>query len=250
LNDYEDQRLETGIPPIISRIDTFKRLVDKLGFGKVIWRFDPLILTDTVSVDDLLHKIKYIGDQLYGYTEKLAFSFAKIQTYSKVRRNLTANNIHYRDFTPKDIRFLLTELCKLNDKWKYALATCSEKIDLTQYNIQPNKCIDDDLIIKHFSDDKQLMDFLGIQILNNNLFSTEKIIVKTGNNKDKGQRPDCRCIVSKDIGKYDTCPHGCVYCYANTSVDQAKARFIKHSKYPFAETIGEEIDPVVVPANL
>ena len=69
LNDYEDESLEQGVPPISERLDTFKRLVDKLGIGRVIWRFDPLILTNDIDIDKLLHKIEHIGDRLHGYTE-------------------------------------------------------------------------------------------------------------------------------------------------------------------------------------
>ena len=81
LNDYVDEELEKGVPSVDRRIETFRRLVDKLGMGRVIWRFDPLILTDRISMDDLLRKIENIGDQLVGYTEKLVFSFADIESY-------------------------------------------------------------------------------------------------------------------------------------------------------------------------
>lgn len=52
LNDYEKEGLEEGVPSVEKRIDTFKRLVDELGFGHVVWRFDPLMLTDQI---DILH---------------------------------------------------------------------------------------------------------------------------------------------------------------------------------------------------
>ena len=78
LNDYVDEHLETAVPSVDERIETFKNLVDKLGFGHVIWRFDPLILTDKISIDTLLDRIEYIGDRLKGYTEKLVFSFVDI----------------------------------------------------------------------------------------------------------------------------------------------------------------------------
>lgn len=68
LNDYEQERLEK-VPPLETRIDTFKTLVDLLGKGAVVWRFDPLTLTANIAIDDLLRKIQHIGDQLKGYTE-------------------------------------------------------------------------------------------------------------------------------------------------------------------------------------
>ena len=58
LNDYEEERLERGVPLLAVRIDTFKRLVDALGFGSVVWRFDPLMLTDDIDIDKLLKKIE------------------------------------------------------------------------------------------------------------------------------------------------------------------------------------------------
>ena len=64
LNDYEKECLERGVPKLSERIDTFKQLVDKLGKGRVLWRFDPLILTDEISIDALLSKIDHVGDHL------------------------------------------------------------------------------------------------------------------------------------------------------------------------------------------
>ncbi len=92
LNDYEKEGLEKGVRPLSERIDTFKRLVDRLGKGRVIWRFDPLILTDQTDIDDLLRKVEHIGDQLQGYTEKLVFSYADIALYKKVKAILTIRN--------------------------------------------------------------------------------------------------------------------------------------------------------------
>ena len=77
LNDYEEEGLERGVPKLEERIETFKLLVNKLGLGAVVWRFDPLLLTDKISINKLLRKIEYIGDQLQGYTEKTCFQFRR-----------------------------------------------------------------------------------------------------------------------------------------------------------------------------
>lgn len=85
LNDYEAEGLEPNVPPLSQRIETFRRAVEALGRGAVVWRFDPLILTDKINIDTLLEKIAHIGNALTGYTEKLVFSFADIESYKKYR---------------------------------------------------------------------------------------------------------------------------------------------------------------------
>jgi DNA repair photolyase len=76
-------------------------------------------------------------------------------------------------------------------------------------------------MIELFSDDKVLMECLGVKITQPDIFH-EKKVEKTRSNKDSGQRHFCDCIISKDIGKYNTCPHLCEYCYANTSKEIAQ----------------------------
>lgn len=88
LNDYEQEGLETNVPKLKDRIDTFRRIVDDYGPGSVVWRFDPLILTDKIGIPDLLKKIQRIAPDLSGYIEKLVFSFADIAGYKKVGANL------------------------------------------------------------------------------------------------------------------------------------------------------------------
>lgn len=252
LNDYEKEKLEQGVPTLQQRIDTFKQLVDKLGKGRVIWRFDPLILTDDISIDSLLSKIERIGNQLQGYTEKLVFSYADILSYRKVKANLEKNHIPYHEWTEPQMLDFAERLAELNKKWGYTLATCGEKVDLQQFGIEHNHCVDDNLMIRFAYDDKVLMDFLKVKafpmptsdlfgnseplppdaiVLPNNTYATH------GDNRDKGQRMYCGCIVSKDIGEYNTCPHLCEYCYANTTKQLALQNWECHKETPCGETI-------------
>lgn len=241
LNDYEAERLEIGVPPLAQRIETFIELSELVGKEKVIWRFDPLILMDTVGVDELLGKVEYIGNQLKGYTEKLVFSFADIAHYKKVQQNLQQSHIPYREFQERQMTEFAVGLQRLNQSWNLQLATCAEQIPLETYGIAHNKCIDDDLIIRLFSHDEALMEFLGVNILPPDLFHPEPRIEKTRNLKDKGQRPACGCIVSKDIGEYNTCPHQCEYCYANTSKELAVENWRRCKNNLNSESIsGEE----------
>lgn len=245
LNDYEREGLEKGVPPLANRIDTFKRLVDKLGPGHVIWRFDPMILTDRIAVDDLLKKVENIGDQLKGYTEKLVFSYADIAAYKKVKANLQNNGVNYHEWGEEEMVQFASALSSLNKKWNYVLATCGEKINIEQFGIVHNKCVDDDLIIRLAYNDKILMDFLRARIENVGFWVPENsfevapgvVAVKSKKNKDSGQRPFCGCISSKDIGEYNTCPHQCEYCYANASKNAALSNWRRHQEHPFSETI-------------
>lgn len=251
LNDYEQESLEQGVPSLQDRINTFKHLVDKLGKGHVVWRFDPLILTDKISIDDLLHKIENIGDLLKDYTEKLIFSFADIKSYRKVQLNLEKNNICYSEWTDSQMREFASRLSCLNHKWNLRLATCGEKIDLSEYGIEHSHCVDEDLIIRFSYKDKILMDFLGVEIcrMEGSLFdspivpsdaillTSSQYAIKKKSNRDTGQRIACGCITSKDIGEYNTCPHMCEYCYANASKEQAINHYKQHQSNPLGETI-------------
>lgn len=118
VNDYEAEGLEPNVPSLVQRIDTFRRLVDTLGSGPVVWRFDPLILTDKINIDTLLEKIAHIADALVGHTEKLVFSFADINSYKKVSRNLRLSGINYREWDEGSMREFASRLSTLNrDNW-------------------------------------------------------------------------------------------------------------------------------------
>ncbi len=236
LNDYDKEGYEAKVSSVENRIKTFKELSQRLGKKRVVWRFDPLLLTKDIDVTELLRRVKNIGDQLKDYTEKLVFSFADIAIYKKVKNNLDKEDVPYLEFTPETMEEFAKGISEINKEWGLELGTCSEKIDLEKYGIVHNKCVDDDLIVDLFSHDKELMDFLGVKIEQADLFSDGEI-TKTKKLKDKGQREDCGCIVSKDIGAYNTCPHECNYCYANASKDLAKKNYQNYLENPDSDCI-------------
>jgi len=154
LNNYENENFEKNIPNLKNRIETFKKLSDTIGKDRIIWRYDPLILTDNINTKELLKRIEYIGDELKNYTNKLVYSYADISIYKKVKQNLNNDKVLYKEFTKTTMEEIAYGLNKLNKKWNFEIATCSENIDLEKYNIKHNKCIDDKLLIKLFPDDK------------------------------------------------------------------------------------------------
>lgn len=241
LNDYDKEKLEPRVPNVQQRIETFQQLSERIGKEKVIWRFDPLILTDKIGIDELLRKIENIGNQLKNHTQKLVFSFADIKIYKKVQNNLRNSSIHYQEFNERTMNEFAAGLQALNKNWNFELATCAEQISLEKYGIKHNKCIDDDLIIKLFYQDKKLMDFLAVKIIPADIFHPTPTFVKTKDNKDKGQRKFCGCIVSKDIGEYNTCPHLCEYCYANSSKQIALENWELHKRHPYDELLFRSI---------
>lgn len=220
LNDYEKEGLEPNVPGLEKRIDIFKRLVDNLGFGSVIWRYDPVLLTSETPIDEHIERIRNIAEKLKGYSEKLVFSFADISKYNKVKFNLDHSKVIYQDFTFETMTEFAGKLVKLNEQFGFELATCGEMIDLTSLDISHNRCIDPLLMARLFKHDERLMEWLGFS----DMFGPPDSFPK-----DQGQRSTCGCILSKDIGAYDTCGHGCLYCYANTTPDMGRSGCLQAS---------------------
>ena len=146
LNDYDAEQLEPGVPRLAERIDTFKRIVDEYGVGSVVWRFDPLILTEKISPELLLHRISAIAEPLNGYLERLVFSFADIAGYRSVARNLRAAGINYREWDTEAMSAFARRLADMSHPFR--LATCAEVIDLEEFGIEHNRCIDAELIAR------------------------------------------------------------------------------------------------------
>lgn len=209
LNDYEREGFEPGVPLLEKRMETFCRLSERLGKERVVWRFDPLILTRSLGVDELLEKIRRIGDLLHAFTETLVFSFVDIDIYKKVRNTLQKHQMDAREFDRADMIRFARGLSELNRSWNLNLASCGEAEDLAGYGIGHSRCIDDRLLIRLFHQDEGLMSFMGYR-KGQPPGGDVRVYLK-----DKGQRKACGCFVSKDIGSYGTCGYGCIYCYAN-----------------------------------
>jgi hypothetical protein len=208
LNDYELEGYEKGLPTISERIKTFQQLSKMIGAEKVIWRFDPLLVTDKLSLDELFLRIENIAHQLVGFTNQLIFSFADILDYKKVKRNFEKNGINYIDFEHEKMVKTAQFLSALGKKDGLRVSTCSEEIDFSAFGISHNRCIDDRLIASLFQEDADLMKFIFGK------YPTAAINPNYPRIRDRGQRKTCGCILSKDIGSYSECRFGCVYCYA------------------------------------
>lgn len=243
LNDYVNEGFEPNVASVEERVETFKQLSQMIGKERVIWRFDPLIITSSISPKELLKRIWNVGNKLKGYTDKLVFSFIDVKAYRKVQNNLVkettfftkedvenaeANHVQRIEIVEglQKIRFIWEE-----QGWNVEMATCAEDIDLEKYGIEHNRCIDGELMKRIFSDDKELVYYLHtLKLPEKDLFGNlPPIPEKVRNVKDTGQRKVCGCMVSKDIGMYNTCRHFCIYCYANASKECVIRNAEKHN---------------------
>ncbi|WP_088129252.1 DUF1848 domain-containing protein [Vibrio cholerae] len=202
----------------IKSIETFKTLSKRIGKERVIWRYDPIILTSITPVIEHVRLFRKIASELRGYCERVVISFADLD-YRKAKNNLNkVDGLAYDDIVnhPDDLLKLLSELSKIAKENSLIIETCAEDIDLNQFSIHHGKCIDDKLISRIFDLD-------------------------TSSEKDKSQRKACGCVVSRDIGMYETCLHGCQYCYATNNHEKAKENFKNHNRFS-AFLLGEDED--------
>jgi hypothetical protein len=212
LNDYEAEGLEPRLPPLAERVKLFRRLAKRLGPDRVIWRLDPLVWTDRCGVPDLLAKAQRVAEQLDGCTRKLVFSFVDIEGYSSVKRRLARAGIAAREPSSREMAEVAEGLGKLGRAHGLEVATCAEEIDLSAHGIAHNRCVDGEGLTRLWPEDSDLAAF----------------VCSPEGRRDKGQRKACGCTVSKDIGRYRTCPHRCVYCYANHSEGAAERAYREH----------------------
>jgi hypothetical protein len=204
VNDYEAERLEPGVQPLGERIDTFKRLAGRIGSNRVFWRFDPLLVTAMLPPQRLLDRIERIGNAVASSAGRLIISF--VTEYAKVSRNLCNAGIRLEPWDEASMDCMLRGIKDLCTSWKLPVFTCASGPEGMKYGIRQGKCIDELHIERVWAGDAELMGYIR----------------NGGGAKDRGQRPLCRCIKSKDIGGYNTCGHLCVYCYANTSPERAR----------------------------
>lgn len=178
--------IEPGVPPKKHQmIRVFQRLSEKIGSRRVIWRYDPILFNPKYSLEYHRKAFSQIASALNGCTEKCVISFADI--YAKNRKNMEKLQV----FVPEQEKLLdfAGQLADLAGQNHMTIASCAEILDLSACGISHNSCIDRELI----------EELTGCSI-------------RAG--KDKNQRASCGCLESVEVGTYDTCPNGCVYCYA------------------------------------
>lgn len=191
-------------------IPSFKKLSNKIGKDKVVWRYDPIFFNEKYTIDYHIKYFNILCSSLKDYTEKCTVSF--IDLYRNTERNIKSLNVIVPSTEQKlELMSTFSEIAKNSGIY---IDTCAEDIDLDKFGIKHAHCID-----------KERFERLGEYKLNLD--------------KDKNQRPECGCISSIDIGAYNTCKNGCLYCYANYSQNVVNKNFTDHN--PHSPLISGEI---------
>ncbi len=191
--------VEPGLPLKRELIETFRALSEHVGPDRVIWRYDPIFLNDTYTLEYHTEWFGRFAEALAPFTKRCVISF--IDLYQKTERNTKALRLH--ELTTEEMETLAAALSAVAQRTGLELVSCAEEIDLDAYGIRHGACIDKTVI--------------------------ERVLGRTINvKKDPTQRQVCGCMKSVDIGQYNTCPHLCRYCYANFNAAMAEACYGKH----------------------
>lgn len=180
--------VEPGVPPESRLLDSFRRLADALGPDRLVWRYDPVLLTAEYPAAWHLEAFDRMSRALAGYTRRCVFSFVDMYRCNRpFLRGMGGGE------PGQDALYALTaRMAALAAACGLSLAACSEELDLSGCGVERAACIDKALI--------------------------ERITgAPVRARKDPGQRARCGCVESVDIGAYDTCPHACRYCYASSN---------------------------------
>lgn len=172
-------------------IPTFKKLSEKIGKEKTIWRYDPILINDKYTFEYHIKAFSEIAQELSAYTEKVIISF--VDLYAKTLRN--TKDLNMRALTGDEMLSLGGELAHIAKSNNLRIESCAEEIDLQEVGIEHGHCVDKELI-------ERITGF------------------KMKCEKDKNQRAECGCFNSIDIGAYNTCQNDCKYCYANFNQDR------------------------------
>ncbi len=181
-------------------IPAFQKLSQKIGKDKVVWRYDPIFFNENYTMEYHCKYFEALANKLYKYTDKCTVSF--IDYYRNTERNTKPLNIVNASLEQK--LELMEKFSVIASNYGLPIDTCAEGIDLSKFGITHAHCID-----------KERLEIIGGYPLDVE--------------KDKNQRLECGCIASIDIGMYNTCKNGCLYCYANYSAKTVHNNFGKHN---------------------
>ena len=196
ITPYEKE-IEPNVPPMNDVLERFKYLSKKLGKENVTLRYDPIFINEKYSLEKHIESFEYIANSLSDYTTEAIISF--IDLYEKTKRNFPKA----REVTKDERLKLGKEFAQIGKKNNITIKTCVEGTELDKFGIDSSGCMTKEVI--------------------------ERAINKNLNiPKQKARNGECYCLLNNDIGEYNTCGHGCLYCYANSNKRLVKRNLKLH----------------------
>lgn len=205
INGYP-RSLEFSVIDAERTVAHMKQLRNTFGPKVAVWRYDTIVFSSVTPIEFHRHNFATLAKALAGSTDEVVISFA--QLYEKTKRNMdwAAKEFGFAwEDPPVEVKYAFaTELAGIAHSYGMQLAMCSQKEFLAPGVVEA-----------HCVDAQRLSEVAGRPI----------------KAKLQGNRPDCGCFFARDIGEYDTCPHGCVYCYAVRNRPLAQQRFREHDPH-------------------
>ncbi|HXZ04316.1 MAG TPA: DUF1848 domain-containing protein [Ktedonobacteraceae bacterium] len=203
------RELEYRVIDFSHTINHMRALADLYGPHVAVWRYDPIVISSLTPPDWHLHNFEKLARSLETTTDEVIVSFA--QVYKKTRKNMDLAAHEYgftwgehEAMTTGSVRNFISSLAGISRSHGMLLKICSQKAFHTLGLTAEARCVDAERIER---------------------VSGKTIVERV---ERRGNRKECGCFASKDIGEYDTCPHGCVYCYAVQQRDLALERYKEH----------------------
>lgn len=191
--------IEPNVPKKTTVIESIKQLSSLVGNKSVSYRYDPIFITEKYSLNYHLRAFEKIASELSGYVNSCVISF--IDLYEKTKRNFPS----VKQVTPYEQDFLAKNFALIGEKYNIPIRSCCENVEFKKYGIDVSGCMTKDV-----------------------LENATNCPLAIPNNK-KPPRAECNCLLGADIGAYNTCPHGCLYCYANYNKDVVKKNYSLHN---------------------
>ncbi len=203
INGYP-RELEKAVVNAERSVENLKRVAETYGAATCVWRYDTIIISSLTPVDFHLRRFEELAKSLSGVTDEVVISF--VHAYAKTLRNMEAaaeeHGFIWTDPSLEEKKSLATKLAGIAREHGMQLTICSQREYLVE-GAGDARCVD-----------AQRLERVGGGRIRASL---------------KGNRKECGCFASRDIGEYDTCPHGCVYCYAVRTHELAQRRFKQHN---------------------
>lgn len=192
------KEIEPNVPQVEQVIKSFQKLSGIVGKACCVWRYDPIFITEKYTVDFHMRQFEKMAKELSGYTNQCVISF--IDLYEKTKRNFPKA----KKVEQSEQELLIKEFVKIGNKYRIKIRTCCENPELERFGADVSGCMTQQVLEKA----------VGYRM-------------KVPNRSPA--RAECNCLLGNDIGMYNTCGHGCLYCYANYDIKIVEQNMKRHN---------------------